>query len=112
MSHSTRGFMCRRGGAVAAVLLMLGVATASALAAAPGRVDFQDANLPPATVEVDLGQEMFGNLFGIGDAAIAGIAEALAEAAEMHDGAEGTEMAAEQLAAAREADDISNLWNN
>ena len=41
-----------------------------------GRLDFEAANLPTANVEVDLSQAMFKDLFGIGDAAIAGVAEA------------------------------------
>ena len=43
--------------------------------ATAGRLDFKAANLPEANVEVDLCQEMFRDLFGIGDAAIAGVAE-------------------------------------
>lgn len=90
------------------------VAWAIAVAAAPaqsvdavasntaGRIEFGEANLPPATVEVDLGPEVFSDLFGLGDAAIAGVAETLAQSAGAQPGADGTRMAAEQLAAARQ----------
>ena len=67
-----------------------------------GRIDFDDENLPPATVEVDLSQGMFNDLFGLGDAAIEGIAESLLQSADRTEGTEGTRLAAEQLAAARQ----------
>jgi hypothetical protein len=66
-----------------------------------GRIDFAAADLPPAMVEVDLSQGMFNDLFGIGDAAVAGVAETLMQSAERN-GGEGTRMAAEQLEAARQ----------
>jgi hypothetical protein len=75
-------------------------------ASASGRIDFQAADLPPATVEVDLSQGMFRDLFGIGDAAVAGVAETLRQSSERN-GAEGTRMAAEQLAAARQIIDLA-----
>src|SRR3954468_8381406 len=66
-----------------------------------GRIDFEAANLPPANVELDLSQNMFSSVFGISDAAIAGVAETLAKAAK-GEHAEGTKLAADQLAAARQ----------
>jgi hypothetical protein len=66
-----------------------------------GRIDFQSLKLPEATVEVDLSQDMFRDLFGIGDAAIAGVAETLMKSAG-GDNAQTTKMAAEQLEAARQ----------
>ena len=106
-----RSFLSRRAGSVGAVAaVVLYVATAQAQSvdsksesprgAVTGRIDFDDADLPAATVEVDLSQEMFGDLFGLGDAAVAGVAETLLESA----GAEnkGTKLAAEQLEAARQ----------
>jgi hypothetical protein len=68
----------------------------------PGRIDFGDADLPPATVEVDISREMFSDLFGLGDAAVAGAAETLLKSADGNRDAEGTRIAAEQLAAARQ----------
>jgi len=65
------------------------------------RIDFASAQLPPATVEVDLSQEIFSDLFGLGDAAIAGVIQALTEANAAHS-SPATEMAADQLAAARQ----------
>jgi hypothetical protein len=68
----------------------------------PGRIDFGNADLPPATVEVDISREMFNDLFGLGDAAVAGAAETLLKSADGNRDAEGTRLAAEQLAAARQ----------
>jgi hypothetical protein len=47
-----------------------------------GRLDFEAAKLPAANLEVDLSQETFQSLFGIGDAAIAGITEELSKSEE------------------------------
>jgi hypothetical protein len=76
-------------------------------AEASGRIDFEAADLPPATVEVDLSQGMFNDLFGIGDAAVAGVAETLRQSAERN-GGEGTRMAAEQLAAAQQIIELAS----
>ena len=105
-----RGFMARRAGSMGAfaavVFYVVAAAPAQQSSDAPagpaGRIDFSDADLPPATVEVDLSQGMFSDLFGIGDAAVAGVAETLLQSAQENDGAEGTRLAAEQLAAARQ----------
>lgn len=66
-----------------------------------GRVEFDAPDVPKANVELNLGPEMFNDLFGIGDAAVAGVAEALAKSAEAQ-GADGARFAAERLAAARQ----------
>jgi hypothetical protein len=104
----------RRAGAVAALAGLLVYNSASqtpaaeSTSAAPtGRVDFKSANLPPANVELDLSQSMFGDLFGIGDAAVAGVAEALNQSAKGEQ-AEGTKMAAQQLAAIRQIIGLSS----
>ncbi len=92
----------RRSARLLAALLIVATACGAcgvATAAAPGHIDFNQADLPPATVEVDLSQGMFGSLFGIGDAALAGVGQSLSESA---DGAEDIQMAADKLAAARE----------
>ena len=64
-------------GAVAVAVLFLGIVAAQAQSTAAdgptGRIDFAAASLPPATVEVDLTQDMFGDLIGLGDAAVAGV---------------------------------------
>ena len=70
--------------------------------ATPGRIDFDYADGPQANVELDLGQGMSNDLFGIGEAAVAGVADALAQSAGTKPGADGTRFAAEQLKAARE----------
>ena len=67
-----------------------------------GRLDFEAAKLPEANVEVDLSQEMFKDLFGIGDAAIAGVAEALMKSSSSDESTKGTRLAAEQLETARQ----------
>ena len=67
-----------------------------------GRLDFQAANLPEANVEVDLSQEMFRDIFGIGDAAIAGVVEVLAKSPTKARPAEATQMAAQQAEALRQ----------
>lgn len=103
-------FMARRAGSLGAFAAVLFYALTAAHAQdsdarssePTGRIDFSEADLPPATVEVDLSQGMFNDLFGIGDAAVAGVAETLLESAKQNDGAEGTRLAAEQLAAARQ----------
>lgn len=103
-------FILRHSGritAAATLLLYAAVAVhaqpaASTETAPVGRIDFSRANLPPATVELDLSQGMVADLFGIGDAATAGVAEALLKSAEANRGAEGARMAAEKLSAARE----------
>ncbi len=65
---------------VAVFCVMVASNTLSTLAdetAPVGRLDFEAAKLPPANLEVDLSQETFQSLFGIGDAAIAGVTETL-----------------------------------
>jgi hypothetical protein len=67
-----------------------------------GRINF-DKSLPPASVEIDLSQEMVASLFGIGDAAAAGIADTLQKSASAdNEKSAGTRMAAEQLAAVQQ----------
>ena len=96
--------------AVALVVLSVAQFQATAAAAPAGRLNFDSANLPEATVEVDLSQEMFKDLFGIGDAAIAGIAETVLNSVEGGtDKNKQTKLAAEQLEAARE---IAQLVGN
>lgn len=76
--------------------------TASAEAASIGRVEFDYHGEAKATVEVDLGREMFADLFGIGDAALLGVSQALSQSQEAQQGSDAVRMAAEQAAAARE----------
>jgi hypothetical protein len=77
-------------------------ATAAGDAPTVGRIDFESAKLPEANVEVDLSQDMFKDLFGIGDAAVAGVAETLLKSTNSGEGARGVRMAAEQLESARQ----------
>jgi Domain of unknown function (DUF4252) len=101
-------FAVRRAGLIAAVAgLMFYSAIAQAKPAESssgttvGRIDFDEAKLPPANVELDLSQGMFENLFGIGDAAVAGVAETLMKSTK-NEHAEAMHMAADQLAAVRQ----------
>jgi hypothetical protein len=72
-----------------------------------GRIDFEGADLPPANIEVDLSHGMFSDLFGIGDAAIAGIADTLSQNSDANKHPEATRAAAEQLQAARQIFDLA-----
>jgi hypothetical protein len=108
--HSMFEPMClavRRAGMIAAIAGFVFCATIaqakpSESGDAPvGRIDFDGANLPPANVELDLSQGMFANLFGIGDAAVAGVAETLMKSTQ-GEHAESMHMAADQLAAVRQ----------
>jgi hypothetical protein len=67
-----------------------------------GRLNFEAANLPEANVEVDLSQDMFRDIFGIGDAALAGIVEALQKSSNQGEAAKATELAAQQADALRQ----------
>src|SRR5688572_24776280 len=67
-----------------------------------GRLNFEAADLPEANVEVDLSQEMFRDLFGIGDAAVAGISEALLDVPQHGVTAKATQIAAQQAEALRQ----------
>src|SRR5215813_14296468 len=84
------------------VLVALNAGRGFACDAAPeGRLDFEAAKLPAANVEVDLSQETFHSLFGIGDAALTGVAESLMKSTGTGDGSKGVRLAADQLEAAR-----------
>lgn len=104
MSPLSRFVLSRFGCPATAIALVLyGAIGASAQIVldeqAVGRVDFEKANLPPATVEVELGPGMIGDLLGLGEAAIGGVAETLSTSPQ---GTETTKLAAEQLMAVRE----------
>jgi hypothetical protein len=104
----------RRAGAVAAVAGLL--FCSAAVQAKPsdsessepiGRINFENAELPPANVELDLGDGMFRDLFGISDAAVAGVAETLLKF-NRGEHAEASKMAAEQLGAARQIIELAS----
>jgi hypothetical protein len=104
---AVQSFLVHRAGSCApfAVVMLLGVATVHAQSAAAsngsavGRVEFDYANLPPATVEVDLSQGLLSDVFGIGDAAVAGVTEAVANYTGTNKGSEGMRLTAEKLTA-------------
>lgn len=106
MSPLSRFIVCRFGCPATAIAMVLYSAIAanaqsanSSDQAVVGRVDFEAANLPPATVEVELGPGMIGDLLGLGKAAIGGVAETLIASPE---GSETTKLAADQLVAVQE----------
>ena len=66
---------------------------AHAADASIGHVDFNYPGEAKATVEVDLNRETFGNLFGIGDGALAGVAEALSQSSEAQQGSDAVRQA-------------------
>ncbi len=111
MSPYARFVLCRFGCPATAIALVLyGSLAASAQTVAPGttavgRIDFEQAKLPPATVEVELGPGMIGDLLGLGKAAIAGVAETLIQSPQ---GTETTKLAAEQLIAVQEIVQIAS----
>jgi hypothetical protein len=103
--------LVRRAGAIGAftaVILYVGVVAAYAQDASPaaaenlGRVDFDYPGAAKASVEIDLSRDMFGDLFGIGDAALSGVIEALTQSPQAQEGSEAIKQAAAQAAATRE----------
>ncbi len=67
----------------------------------PGRIDFAAAELPTAKVEIDLTNGVFGDLFGLGDAALAGVTSALSDSDNHHDASEAMMFAAKQVSELR-----------
>lgn len=110
MLHITRETI---GGIVLAACLLCtftaarSESTKGSASSPPGRINFEDAKLPPADVEVDLSQGMFKDLFGIGDAAAAGVAETLSKWADGNK-AEAVHRAADQLEAAKQIVQIAS----
>ncbi|MGD9635896.1 MAG: DUF4252 domain-containing protein [Pirellulales bacterium] len=106
-----QSFAARRAGtlgAFTAVLLYVGVAAATAQDLSTssnseiGRIEFDHAGTAKKSVEVNLSPDMFGDLFGIGDAALAGVADALSDSSQAKEGSQAVQLAAEKAAAARE----------
>ena len=112
MSPISRFVLSRFGCPATAIALVLYSAVAtnaqtidSAGSQAVGRIDFKHANLPPATVEVELGPGMIGDLLGLGKAALSGVAETLVESPQSSD---TTKLAADQLVAVQEIVQIAS----
>lgn len=106
-----QSFAARRAGslgAFAAVLLYVGVASSQAQESSSrstadiGRIEFTHSGTSDKFVEINLSPAMFGDLFGIGDGALAGIADALQNSSQVKEGSEAIKLAAEKTAAARE----------
>lgn len=110
--HSIRWFYVRECLAGMALVALLGVAAmaeesaSKTTAAASGNIALDCPDAPRATFELDLSQGMFQDLFGIGDAAIAGAVESLKQSAGKADGKE-SHLAAEQLEAVRQLVQLS-----
>src|SRR6476620_4839515 len=86
---------------LACAICAVNTAVTFASEAAPeGRIDFEAAKLPAANLEVDLSQDTFRSLFGISNAAIAGVAETLFKSGYGEEG-KNKQLTAEQLDAVR-----------
>lgn len=112
MSPVSRFVLSRFGCPATAIALVLYSAVAtnaqtadSSNPTAIGRIDFEGADLPPATVEIELGPGMIGDLLGLGKAAIGGVAHTLVESPQ---GSETTKLAADQLVAVQEIVQIAS----
>ena len=96
---------CVGAGLVVLCLLSKGAKT-SEVATKPaevnGNVDFDFPDAPPAKFEFDVGQGMFQDLFGIGEAAVAGLVEGLAQATSANSDDGEAKATAEGLAAAQQ----------
>jgi hypothetical protein len=104
-------FAVRRAGplgAFSAVLLYVGAAAAYAQQDAPaasgeiGRIEFGQPSSAKKFVEVDLSPAMIGDLFGIGDAALTGVADALQNSPQAKEGSQAIQFAAQKALAVRE----------
>lgn len=74
-----------------------GPSSPSDRAARVGRIEFDFADAPPATVEVDVSHGLLADFAGIGQAAIAGVTQALSESSASSD--EAIQQSAEHLKA-------------
>ena len=74
---------------------------------AGGRVNFDLPDIPPATVELDLGKGLIRQAVGLGDAAVAGFLEGLMTSADAKS-SENVEFLAQQLTSARELGDVAS----
>lgn len=72
-----------------------------------GRVDLSVADLPPASVEMDLGPGLIRHFFSMGDAAVAGFLEGLATSSDA-ESSDNIQFVAEQLTSARELGDVAS----
>jgi hypothetical protein len=92
------------GGVVLSVIVLAAKAddSASKPADTVGNVEFDCPDAPKTTMQVDLSQGLFTDMFGIGNAAISGVVEGLAEAAGAKDATDETKATAEQVEAARQ----------
>lgn len=94
-------------GAMLSALVFAGsgyMAIAQTTTDTPGRVAFDLPDLPPATVEIDLGHGLIRHSLSLGDAAIAGFLDGLMTSPEANS-SENAKFVAEQLTSARELGD-------
>ena len=87
---------------VAALALAPAAGAQEATSAKLGLIEFNHPGTAKATVEVDLTRDMFSDLFGIGDAALAGVTQALTDSPQAKEGSAAIQQAAAQAAATRE----------
>ena len=97
------------GSVMALTVLSLCAVSASAQSvrdnAAPGEIDLNIPDAPPPTVEIDLGRDLIGDLWGLGDAAFAGFLEGLQESTDPRS-RESRQFIAEQYDSARQLGDV------
>ncbi len=98
--------LCTGGACLLGVGLLLTVSKAEVAVSQPaavcGNVDFDFPDAPPASMELDVSQGMFHDLFGIGEAAVAGVVEGLAHSTAANADDDEAKATAEGLAAAQQ----------
>lgn len=72
-----------------------------------GRVTLEVADLPPASVEMDLGPGLIRQFFSMGDAAVAGFLEGLSTSPDA-ESSDNIQFVAKQLTSARELGDVAS----
>jgi len=101
-SKTIRQLSCGGICLIAVLILTAKANTSEAPAATPhasGNLEFDYPDAPAAKFELDVGQGMFQDLFGIGEAAVAGVVEGLAQSSTANGGEDEAKATAEGLAA-------------
>jgi hypothetical protein len=97
---------CCGGASLMIVCLLSTVANTGEVASKPtevnGNIDFDFPDAPSAKFEFDVGQGMFQDLFGMGEAAVAGLVEGLTQATAANADVDEVKATTEGLAAAQQ----------
>ncbi len=103
------GRVVLRGALMSALAVLISSYTAygqsPADSSTAGRVAFDIPDVPPATVEIDLGKGLIRHAVGLGDAAVAGFLEGLTSSPDSQS-SENVQFLAQQLTSARELGDV------